>query len=81
MRSSRAFRFQPDKLNRGLACCQVPTLVIGHHVAPAHRRGAAEAHAETIPGATLRTVPSKDADPARFVAHIQTALHDFLRQV
>jgi pimeloyl-ACP methyl ester carboxylesterase len=60
---------------------EVPTLVIGHHDDPFHPYEIAEAHAETIPGATLRTVPSKDADPARFAADIQTALHDFLRQL
>ena len=60
---------------------EVPTLVIGHHDDPFHPYEIAEAHARTIPGATLRTVPSKDADPARFAAQIQTALHDFLRQL
>jgi pimeloyl-ACP methyl ester carboxylesterase len=59
----------------------VPTLVIGHHDDPFHPYEIAEAYADTIPGATLRTVPSKDADPARFAADIQTALHDFLRQL
>jgi pimeloyl-ACP methyl ester carboxylesterase len=60
---------------------EVPTLVIGHRNDPFHPYEIAEAHADTIPGSTLRTVPSKDADPARFVADIQTALHDFLRQL
>ena len=60
---------------------EVPTLVIGHHDDPFHPYEIAEAHADTIPGATLRTVPSKDADPARFAADIQTTLHDFLRRL
>lgn len=60
---------------------EVPTLVIGHHDDPFHPYDIAEAHADTIPSATLRTVPSKDADPARFAAGIQIALHDFLRQL
>ena len=60
---------------------KVPTLVIGHHDDPFHPYQIAEAHAVTIPGATLCTVPSKDADPTRFAADIQTALHDFVRQL
>jgi len=60
---------------------EVPTLVIGHHDDPFHPYEIAQAHADTIPDATLRTVPSKDADPARFAADIQSALHDFLRQL
>lgn len=60
---------------------EVPTLVIGHHDDPFHPYDIAEAHADTIPSAALRTVPSKDADPARFAAGIQIALHDFLRQL
>jgi pimeloyl-ACP methyl ester carboxylesterase len=60
---------------------EVPTLVIGHHDDPFHPHEIAQAHADTIPDATLRTVPSKDADPARFAADIQSALHDFLRQL
>jgi pimeloyl-ACP methyl ester carboxylesterase len=60
---------------------EVPTLVIGHRGDPFHPYEIAEAHADTIPGATLRAVPSKDADPARFAGDIKTALHDFLRQL
>jgi pimeloyl-ACP methyl ester carboxylesterase len=60
---------------------EVPTLVIGHRDDPFHPYEIAQAHADTIPDATLRTVPSKDADPARFAADIQSALHDFLRQL
>ena len=60
---------------------EVPTLVIGHHDDPFHPYEIAQAHANTIPGASLRTVPSKDADPARFAADIQSALHAFLRQM
>ena len=60
---------------------EVPTLVIGHRGDPFHPYEIAEAHADTLPSATLHTVPSKDADPARFAADIQTALHDFLRQL
>ena len=56
-----------------------PTLVIGHHDDPFHPYEIAQAH--TIPGATLRTVPSKDADAAGFAADIQTTLHDFLHQL
>ena len=56
-------------------------MVIGHNDDPFHPYEIAEAYADTIPGATLRTVPSKDADPARFAADIQTALHNFLRQL
>ena len=41
------------------------------------RRGPRRHH----PRRPLRTVPSKDADPARFAADIQTALHDFLRRL
>jgi hypothetical protein len=59
----------------------IPTLVIGHHDDPFHPYEIAQAHTDTIPGATLRTVPSKDADAARFAADIRTALHNFLRQV
>ena len=40
----------------------MPTLVIGHHDDPFHPYEIAQAHTDTIPGATLRTVPSKDAD-------------------
>ena len=58
---------------------KVPTLVIGHHDDPFHPYDIAEAHADTIPTATLCTVPSKDADPVRFASEIQVALHDFLR--
>ena len=46
----------------------MPTLVIGHHDDPFHPYEIAQAHTDTIPGATLRTVPSKDADAARFAA-------------
>jgi PhoPQ-activated pathogenicity-related protein len=56
-------------------------MVIGHNDDPFHPYEIAEAYADTIPGATLRTVPSKDADPARFAADIQTTLHNFLRQL
>ena len=59
----------------------VPTLVIGHHDDPFHPYEIAQAYADTIPGAALCTVPSKDADPNQFVADIRIALHDFLRRV
>ena len=58
---------------------KVPTLVIGHHDDPFHPYDIAQAHVDTIPTATLCTVPSKDADPVRFASEIQVALHDFLR--
>ena len=58
-----------------------PTLVIGHHDDPFHPYDIAQAHADTIPTATLCTVPSKDADPVRFASEIRVALHDFLRQL
>ncbi len=66
-------RFRPDKLNRHLAGRRSPPLVIGHRDDPSHPYEIAEAYADTIPSATLRTVPSKDADPARFAADISTA--------
>lgn len=56
----------------------VPTLVIGHHDDPFHAYEIAHAHAETIPGAQLCTVPSKDADQAGFTTDIRAALHRFL---
>jgi len=59
----------------------MPTLVIGHHDDPFHPYEIARAHADTISGATLRTVPSKDANAPRFAADIQAALHNFLRQL
>ena len=60
---------------RGIA---VPTLVIGHHDDPFHAYEIAHAHAEAIPDAQLCTVPSKDADQARFTTDIRRALHQFL---
>ena len=59
----------------------MPTLVIGHNDDPFHPYEIAQAHTDTIPGATLRTVPSKDAEAAGFAADIQTALQNFLRQL
>ena len=63
---------------RGIA---VPTLVIGHHDDPFHPYEIAQAHADTIPGASLCTVPSKDADQAGSPPSIRTALHRFLDRV
>ena len=60
---------------RGIA---VPTLVIGHHDDPFHPYEIARAYADTIPGAALCTVPSKDADPGGFTAEIRTALDEYL---
>jgi len=71
----------PTSSIEGWRSVDVPTLVIGHHDDPFHPYEIAEAHADTIPSATLCTVPSKDADPARFAADIQIALHSFLRQL
>jgi pimeloyl-ACP methyl ester carboxylesterase len=71
----------PTKSTDTWRALDIPTLVIGHHDDPFHPYEIARAHTDTIPGATLRTVPSKDADAARFAADIQTALHDFLRQL
>ena len=77
---ARLPEFQPDRLSTDTwRAIDVPTLVIGHHDDPFHPYEIAQAHVDTIPGATLCTVPSKDADPARFAAEIQVALHDFLR--
>jgi pimeloyl-ACP methyl ester carboxylesterase len=55
-----------------------PTLVIGHDDDPFHPYEIAQAYADTIPDALLRTVPSKDADPAGFTTNIRAALNDFL---
>jgi pimeloyl-ACP methyl ester carboxylesterase len=71
----------PTNSTDGWRAVDMPTLVIGHHDDPFHPYEIAQAHADTIPGATLRTVPSKDADAARFTADIETSLHNFLRQL
>ena len=59
----------------------VPTLVIGHRDDPFHPYPTAQAYAETIPGAQLCTVPSKDADPRGFARQIRAALETFVSSV
>jgi pimeloyl-ACP methyl ester carboxylesterase len=49
----------PTNSTDGWRAVDMPTLVIGHHDDPFHPYEIAQAHADTIPGATLRTVPKQ----------------------
>jgi pimeloyl-ACP methyl ester carboxylesterase len=71
----------PTKSTDTWRALDIPTLVIGHHDDPFHPYEIARAHTDTIPGATLRTVPSKDANAAGFASDIRTALRNFLHRL
>jgi pimeloyl-ACP methyl ester carboxylesterase/GNAT superfamily N-acetyltransferase len=59
----------------------VPTLVIAHRDDPFHPYDVGEEHARLIPGATLTTIPSKEADAAGFTAGFAQAVQEFLDEI
>ncbi len=56
----------------------IPTLVIAHHDDPFHPYDVGTEHARLIPGATLTTIASKEADAAGFTAGFAAAVQGFL---
>jgi pimeloyl-ACP methyl ester carboxylesterase/GNAT superfamily N-acetyltransferase len=59
----------------------VPTLVIAHREDPFHPFDVGAQHARLIPGATLATIPSKEADAAGFTAGFAQAVQEFLDEI
>ena len=56
----------------------MPTLVIGTDRDPVHPFTCAEAWAQALPAATLRSVTSKTVDEGRHAEDVATAIDDFL---
>ncbi|NQD90462.1 alpha/beta hydrolase [Paenarthrobacter sp. CM16] len=68
----------PSRSRDEWARIDVPTLVVGHRDDPFHPWEIATAYADTIPGALLVEVPSKDRDAATFAAEVDVAISGFV---